>query len=500
MKSRLQKFLKSFTNKKFRYGAFSTLMAIVVVAILVVINLVVGQMKVSIDMTSTQKYTISSQTKDILKNLNQDITIYTLFKTGTEKNSDISMSVQPYDNLMVSQILGQYAEMSPHITVVNKDPYLFPSFVSDITKSTDSVATNSLIVVCGDKSRVVNEADLISYQLNSSTYQYEVTSYDVEPEVTNAINYVTTDTVAEVYVMTGHGEFVIPDSLNKQITLAGFDIKTIDLSQNDMPDDCAVFIAVQPKTDWSQNEADKVTKYLQNNGKAMFLIGDPQAGDLPNIEKVLSYYGVQPGKYYITEANSNNYVPGYPTLLLPNFTSADAVSKLVSNKSYMVMAGATSVDSTSSPVPQTVTSVPLLTTSNQAYEKVNAQATTTAKEDGDISGPFNLAVAITDSFYTGTTQYTTKIIYCPCYSVLDDTIKGYFGGANYDFVVQSVMWLQGQTDNSVYVPSKSATTTIGTLSGMTQSTANMLFGISAVAFPVAVIVLGVVWWLRRRYS
>ena len=50
------------------------------------------------------------------------------------------------------KLLEKYDEESDHITVEQKDPVVNPKFTSEYTS--DDVAANSLIVVCGDRSKV----------------------------------------------------------------------------------------------------------------------------------------------------------------------------------------------------------------------------------------------------------------------------------------------------------------------------------------------------------
>ncbi|MCL2352431.1 MAG: GldG family protein [Firmicutes bacterium] len=498
----MKKLMRSFTDKKFKYGAFSSVVTLAVVAILVFVNLVAGQLNISFDVTADKVYSISDGTKKVLDGLTSDITIYTLYKTGTEAT----------DNYMYSQILKQYADASPHVKVVNKDPYLYPKFVEQYAESGTQVPANSLIVVSGARSKVISSDDLVTKQFDYNTFQNKIVSYDIEPKVTNAISYVTTEHISNVYVMEGHGETALPDALTQKITLAGYSVKTIDLRSADMPADCDVFVATQPQTDWSDDEAGKITKYLQNNGKALFVIeytkypsASTDAVDgymlLPTVDRVLNPYGVKPGQYNIIEGNADNYTQNDPQAILPNYTGADAVKGLAAGANKMLTYQPTAVEDTGDPVASTVKIEPLVVTSGQSYAKTDINTQTLAKEPNDISGPFNLAVAITDSFYSGGTDYTTKLIFCSSFSILYENINTLSRGVNWNFIVDSLNWLQGQTDSqSVYIQPKSATTSVGVLSNMTQTSKNVIMGVSAIGVPVAVIAVGLIWWLRRRYS
>ena len=53
---------------------------------------------------------------------------------------------------------------------------------------------------------------------------------------------------------------------------------------------------------------------------------------------------------------------------------------------------------------------PLLVTSENSWAKVNMEATTLEKEEGDIEGPINIAVAITDEIYKDNETKETKLV------------------------------------------------------------------------------------------
>ena len=70
---------KFFTDKKIRYGTFSTVITLVFIAVLIVVNLIIGELDHKFDMTSADTYSISEKTRNVLVGLDKDITIYTMF-------------------------------------------------------------------------------------------------------------------------------------------------------------------------------------------------------------------------------------------------------------------------------------------------------------------------------------------------------------------------------------------------------------------------------------
>ena len=131
-----RKRFKNTINKKYlKNGSYSSVMMVVFIAIIIVINMIVG----NLPSKYTQLYTIGDETKSVLKDLDKDVTIYLIAQGGSEDEN-------------ISNLLQRYADESSHITVEQKDPVVNPKFVSEYTS--DNLSSNSLIVVCGDRNKL----------------------------------------------------------------------------------------------------------------------------------------------------------------------------------------------------------------------------------------------------------------------------------------------------------------------------------------------------------
>lgn len=130
-------------RKNLKHGTYSMGVVAVFVAILVVVNLLIQELPSKyreIDLSTQKMYSIGDQTKKLLKNLDKDVTLYFIAQKGSE-SSDIE------------KLLERYEESSDHVKVEQKDPAVNPKFTSQYT--TEGVNNNSVIVVSGDKSKVV---------------------------------------------------------------------------------------------------------------------------------------------------------------------------------------------------------------------------------------------------------------------------------------------------------------------------------------------------------
>ena len=77
----------SINKKSLKNGSYSMAVTAIVIAVLVVVNLIVGQIPekyTQVDVSTQKLYTISDETVSYLKNLDTDITIYHIVQSGNE--------------------------------------------------------------------------------------------------------------------------------------------------------------------------------------------------------------------------------------------------------------------------------------------------------------------------------------------------------------------------------------------------------------------------------
>lgn len=469
-------------NKKLlKHGTYSMAVTAVVIAIVVVLNLVVQEIPSKyreIDLSSQKLYTIGEQTEKILKNLKKDVTLYYIAQDGTE-SSDIK------------NLLEKYEEGSKHITVEQKDPAVFPKFASQYTS--DNISNNSIIVVCGDKSKVVDYSSMYETSINYQTYSQEVTGFDGEGQLTSAINYVVSDNMPVLYNLEGHDESSMSETMKETIEKANIEIKSLNLlSEEAVPDDAECLFIFAPETDLTKEEADKIISYLENGGTAL-IVSNYTDEDMSNFESVLENYGVQPVDGIVLEGNTDNYVSQNPYYLLPNIESGEITSELSSQSRYVLVPLAQGIKKADN-IRDTLNISSILTTSDSAYSKTNLKdMDTMEKEDGDIDGPFDLAVSITEKVGD---DKETQIAYFASASIFNDSINSMVSGTNYELLSASLAWMCSTDDsNQISIPSKSYDTTT-----LTVPTADINFWSIFVTgvLPVCILLIGFGIWMKRR--
>ena len=468
-------------NKKYlRNGSYSTLLIVIFVAIVVVINMIVGKLPskyTQIDISDQQLYSIGDETKKVLNNLDKDVTIYQIAQSGSEDET-------------ISNLLQKYADESKHVKVELKDPVVSPKFVSEYTS--DQVSSNSLIVVCGDRNKVVNYNDMYESTMDYNTYSYQTTGFDGEGQITSAIAYVTTENLPVLYTLEGHGEKELDSTIKEDIEKANMDIQSLNLiSEGSVPDDAACLLIDSPSSDISEDEKTALLDYLENGGKAM-VFSDYTESTLSNFAAVLENYGVKAADGIVFEGDNQHYGMQMPYYLLPTVNSTDASSETASSGYYIIMPYAQGIQKLDD-VRDTVTVEDILTTSDSAYSKTNLQSETLEKEDGDVEGPFALGVSIKEDVGDGK---KTQIIYYSSSYIMDSQMNQLVSGGNEKLVTESLnSMVSTEETTTVSIPSKSLEVSYLTISDYDASfwkicTIGLIPGIFLVA--------GFVIWFKRR--
>lgn len=469
----------NFSKKHIKNGSYSMTMTVVFIAVVIVINMIVGELPskyTEIDVSGQKLYSIGDETKELLSELEKDVTIYQIAQSGGEDE-------------VITSLLKKYEDESEHIKVEQKDPVVNPKFASEYT--TDNLSANSLIVTCGDRSKVIDYNNMYESDIDYQTYSYQTTGFDGEGQITSAIGYVTSENLPILYTLTGHGETELGSTMKEGIEKANMEIKSLNLvSEGSVPEDADCLFIGSPSTDISSEEKDAILEYLENGGKAM-IFSDYNENKMENFDEILANYGLERTEGIVFEGDSQHYAMQMPYYILPDVGSAEAVSGM-SSDGYMVLAPFAQGIVQADDVRSTVVINSLLSTSDQAYSKSNLSSGSLEKEDGDTDGPFDVGVSVTENV----DDKETKLVYYSASSLLDSQVNQMVSGGNEKLVMESLKWMVDTEETvTVSIPSKSL-----------QVSSLMIPGYDASFWKICVmgvipgffLVAGFVVWFKRR--
>ena len=454
-------------------GAYSLVVTAVVLAIIIVVNIFASALPTNLtkfDISASKLYSITSNTKVVVNNLKQDVTIYWVVQADAEDD-------------VIENLLGKYESLSDHIEVVKKNPDVFPTFTEQYTD--EKVPNNSLIVESGDRSRYISYNDIYVQESDMYSYSY-TTSFDGEGAITSAIDYVVTEDLPQLYILEGHGEAKLPATFADSIEKENLESTTLSLlTVDEIPEEADAIVIYNPQSDISKEEADMLADYAANGGKLLVMAGPVEGAALTNLNSLLEDYGISVVEGIAIEGDRNHYAFGYPYVLMPDMQSSDITDSLMEENYYPIL-----------PLSQGLrvgtggsgTVTQLMTTSDAAFSKLAGFGLETyEKEDGDIEGPFTLAVSIQ-------TGGDGQIVWFSASDFLHDMYNAYSSGANVDLAMNALSSLVGERE-AIAIRSKSLNYNYLTI---TESTSATLKTLMIGVFPLIYLGIGILIIVRKR--
>lgn len=459
-----------------KHGTYRASMVVFGCVAAVLVNLIAGKLPsqyLKYDVSDQKLFTTGDQTAEIVKGLDEDITLYLIAQQGSE-------------DATLQELLDRYAGLSSHIKVETKDPVLYPNFVSRYTS--ENLSENSVLVVGQNRSKAVDYYDIYQYSMDYSTYSSSLSSFDGEGQITSAIAYVTAEDMPVVYTLTGHDEAELSTTVTSSIEKENIELKSLSLlTEEAVPEDAKAVIIYGAISDISEDEKNKLETYLEQGGQLVMLPGYTDK-ETPNLDSLLSDYGIALAEGLVLEGDSQHHLPNYPYYLLPTIQSSTYTSDVSSR--YVLLAFAQGM--TESPdISDDLTYESLLTTSALSYSKTNLESENLDQEEGDIAGPFDLGAVVTKTIDEDT---EAKLIVFSSETLLDEQVDSMVSGGNSTMFL-NVMSQLVDHENTVSIEPKSMSTEYLTVSAGSA----IFWGIlTIILLPLFLLITGGVIWFGRR--
>ena len=478
-----------FRTSGTRHGAYSVGLTVLVIAVVIVFNLIVGQIPEAyrnLDVSSTKIYDISDTTTELLDSLDSDVDMTVLaVKDSTDER--------------ITTFLSRYAALSDKIHMEWIDPVLHPSALTDY-----DTTENTIVVSCEDtgKTTTVSFDDILV--LDEYSYYYygteSYTEFDGEGQLTGAVNYVTNDTDHTIYQTTGHGESSLSTTITDLMEKNSYTLSEVNLLMTTfVPDDCDLLLMDAPTTDLSADESEMLRSYLADGGKVMILFGDTSSAELPNLSEVLSEYGMEAADGYIadpTRCYQGNYYYIFPELSVSG-DMADGISSemvLLTNAHGMNL-----VD----PARDTISTTSFMSSSDQSYavtEETQEQGNYTlgavatekienSDEDTEDTDGGDDEAADSDSAETEESRLTV----ISAGSLIDQSITDAFPQLENTKLFMNAVTANFEGVQNLSIEAKSLGTEYNTMQHVGLLSFLVIFGI-----PAVILIGGFVVWFRRR--
>jgi ABC-type uncharacterized transport system involved in gliding motility auxiliary subunit len=454
-------FLKARQTK---YAAYAATYILVIIAIVVTANVLANRYDKSFDATSNKRYSLSDQTVKIVKGLKQDATI-TYFD-------------QPRGFQSAKDQLDLYSNLSPkmHVKYVDADKEVM------LAREAGVKTYGTAIVQVGTNKQ---EAKGVN-----------------EEGITGALIRDLKNTTRTVCFVTGSGEHQIDDSSRSGYSrfkeLLGKDeyvAKSIDLLQKaEIPAYCTVVVVGGPSGDYQQPEVDAIKKYVEDGGRALFMLDPPlkmgrsEIADNDALTAVLQDWGVTVDKNLILDMNPIGQLAGLgpQVALVTSYDSHVIVTEMKGTATGFPLSRSIEVKNGSK---TTVEKLFGSSESSLATEKLNSP-NVDPSDPKNKKGPMTIAAAGT--YNTGKENSQGRFVVVGSSAWAANSFINFNG--NRDLALNTMNWLSSDEDLISIRPKEPEDRRI-TLTRAQMSWVRMA---SQFLLPLIVVFAGVsVWWRRR---
>ena len=485
-KSRI--FINSIKKRWLIDGTKTILLITIIITIFIAINVLMQKMELTpIDFSQDKLFTLSKESKERVKNIEKDVNIY--FIGYSEDNNYLDLA-------------KQYKKANEKIKVETVDISSRPDLASKYDIPSGS---QGIIVECGQKSKVLSDSDLVTYDM--TTYE----TIDIaEEKLTSSIVSVTSDIIPKIYFLEGYSDFSIENNMQYLNAFMQNEINEVNtlniLSVGKIPDDCDTLVILTPSKDFDDIATNAILDYI-NLGKNILWLNAAQTRsmDLPNVNKILSLYGVNPFEIgIIRETDDGKMAMGSQDIIMPE-VQYSSVLKDVSSGTGAIFINATKININEDKLEELkVEKTDLITTSKNSYFRNNFNIQKDGITENDKKGEFLVGVLLEKTIQDADEENDKKaiksklIIYGENYFSSDAQIipNSYYTAIqlaqNKDVVLNSIAYLVDRPEDIV------ARKSTGQVTYTATEKQDKIIRITIFSVPAIIILIGIIVWIKRK--
>ncbi|HCQ23032.1 MAG: ABC transporter [Aphanizomenon flos-aquae LD13] len=349
-----------------------------VLVILGLINFLGIRYHLRLDLTDSQLFTLSPQSRELVSNLPETMKVWLFSKE---------------QNIQDRELLDNYHRQSNKFKFEYVDPQLKPG----IAEKFGVKDYGEVYLEFQNKRQVVQ---IISENERLS-----------EVKLTARLQQITSSKTAKIYFLQGHGERPLSASkgaisqaiqglIDKNFITSGLNLA----EQPQVPDDAAVIVVAGPQKELLTGEVTALQNYLNRGGNLLLMI-DPNTN--PKIDTILKDWGVRLDNRLAIDTSGANLQLGPAAILVTEYGQHPITKDFGKNISVYPLTRPLEIDSVSG-----IESMALLKTkpypsswaeSDQKSEKLEFN------EGKDLKGPLTLGVALTRKLSNQTSPTPTPI-------------------------------------------------------------------------------------------
>ena len=469
-------------------GTKTILLITIIITVFIAINILMQKMELTpIDFSQDKLFTLSKESKERVKSIEKDVNIY--FIGYSEDNNYLDLA-------------KQYKKVNEKIKVEAVDISSRPDLASKYEIPSNS---QGIIVECDPKYKVLTESDLVTYDM--TTFE----TIDIaEEKLTSSIVSVTSEIVPKIYFLEGYSDFSLSNNMQYLSALMQNEINDVNtlniLSIGKIPDDCDTLVILTPSKDFDDIATNAIIDYV-NLGKNILWLNAAQTRsiELPNVNKILSLYGVNPFEIgIIRETDENKMAMGSQDIIMPEVQYSD-VLKDVSSGIGAIFINATKINVDEDKLDELkVEKTDLIQASDKSYFRNNFNIQKDSITENDQKGEFLVGVLLEKTIQESDEENNKKelksklIIYGENYFASDaQIIPNSYSTAiqlyqNKDVVLNSIAYLVDRPEDIV---ARKAT---GQVTYTATKAQDKIIRIIIFSVPIVIILIGIIIWIKRR--
>jgi ABC-type uncharacterized transport system involved in gliding motility auxiliary subunit len=447
-----------------RFAAYATLYILVVLAIVVIVNVLADRHDKSFDATSNKRYSLSAQTAKIVHELPQEAVI-TYFDQATRFRT-------------AKDLLDEYVNLSRKVHVEYVDPDKQPQ----IAREAGITNLGTAVVQVGARKE-------------------QAKSFN-EEGITGALIRDLKNSTRNICFVAGSGEHQLDDSgrngfsrLKELLGKDEYTARPVNLIEKaEIPSDCTALVAGGPTRDYQQPEVDAIRNYVENGGRAFFMLDPPlklgktEIADNDALTALLQSWGVSLDKDLILDLNPIGQLTGLgeQVALVTKYNSHPIVNEMSGVATGFPLSRSLEIKSTEKASLQK-----LFDSSGSSFATTRLDSPSV-----DINDPKNkkgpLTIAAAGTYNTGKEKSQGRFVVMASSSWASNSFINFNGNA--DLALNSMNWLASDEDLISIRPKDQDDRHIT----MTRAQFSWVRTTSQFLLPLGVIVTGVfVWWRRR---
>ncbi len=449
--------------------------------------------QLEMDLTSQGAYSLQKTTEDYLNHMEEEITVMVLSTEEGFINFDTASNYSYQANQLLREMSTydkvnvEYTDMSvtSQKTLQNKYP--------DVNWEDSS---NMLLVKSEDtgKYHSVPYDEVFAMSMDYSTYEYYISGQTVENAVLSAVQRITSDKIVTVGFSVGNGEVLNANSneysyyshMRGMFEDNAYNVEEINLLTQ-TPDEMDIILMIAPETDITVDTADALSQWLENDGnygRTFFYAPGVKDAQTPNLDLFLEQWGIKVGEGFISETDLS-MVYGSSISNMVNYAGETYTAGLPDTSLSVLMPYCKPIE-----VTDTENVEALLVSSEKAEIMITSEESTEpVMETPGVAQ--NAAVIATKS---GTAETGSYVVTWGSYIALDAQLYTNTNFNNTAYFLNLMGTLSENELDGVVIESA----TFGEVMTVSEANIAAFRTVFVIIIPIALVVVGIVVWVRRR--